>query len=130
MLLRLTPIKVEDLLSPHSKDDHPSGLLQHEHFNAWKFLHDLISFGPKYFHKYRHELEDPEVIEQIPLVKTSQVPNKALDSSTNVPVQNAEALEAFFQQAGISDGTENPKVHNINNQVTLVFGNLLTGKHI
>ena len=126
----LPSIKVEDLLSLHPEDDNPSGLLQRERFNAWKFLHDLINFGPKYFRKYGRELGDPEVIEQIPLVKTSQVPNKALDISPNAPAQNAEALEAFSWQAGIGDSTENPKAHNINNQVTLVFGDLLTGERI
>jgi hypothetical protein len=126
----LLSIKVEDLLLVHLEDDHPSGLLRRERFNAWKFLHDLINFGPKYFRKYRRELGDPEVIEQIPLVKTFQVPNKALDISPNAPAQNAEALEAFFRQAGIGDSTENTKAHDINNHVTLVFGDLLTGERI
>ena len=126
----LPSIKVEDLLLLHPEVDHQSGLLRRERFNAWKFLHDLINFGPKFFRKYRSDLGDPEVIEQIPIVKTSQVPNKALDISPNAPAQNAEALEAFFRQAGIGDSTENPKVHDINNQVTLVFGDLLTGERI
>lgn len=73
-------IKIEQLLNIHAeKNDHPSGLLRRDRFNAWKFLQDLIEHGPKSFAKFKKNLKHPDVIEQIPITKTCQVPNRALD---------------------------------------------------
>ena len=69
-------------------------------------------------------------MEQIPIVKTSQVPNRTLDIHLSSVVQNAEALEALFGQAGIGDPTDNPHVADIRNHTVLVFGDLLTGEHV
>ena len=125
------PTKIEHLLSIHPEtDDHPSGLLRRDRFNAWKFLHDLVHFGPEYFRKFVKTLGHPEVIDEIPLEKTQQIPNRALDIAPSTPSQNAEALEAFFRQAGIGDPNENPQSFDIGNSVVLVFGDLLTGERI
>jgi hypothetical protein len=123
-------VDTEDLANLHPEQDHPSGLLRDERFNAWKFLHDLLNYGPEHLRKYKTELGDPEVIDAIPLKKTSQVPNTALDVAPSTPAQNAEALDAFFKQAGIGDPTENPHVQSTDNSVILVFGDLLTGERI
>ena len=66
----------------------------------------------------------------IPLKKTTQVPNTALDVAPSTPAQNTEALDAFFKQAGIGDPKENANTQSTNNLVVLVFGDLLTGECI
>ena len=126
----LPKVDTEDLTNIHPEQEHPSGLLQDEQFNAWKFLYDLLNHGPEYLQKYKAKLDDPEVVDAIPLKKTSQVPNTALDMAPSTPAQNAEALDAFFRQAGIGDPTENSHMQSANNTAILVFGDLLTGEHI
>ena len=123
-------VDTDDLLGIHLEEDHPLGLLRDERFNAWKFLHDLVNYGPENFQKYKPQLRDAEVVDVIPLKKTSQVPNTALDVAPSTPAQNAEALDAFFKQAGIGDPNKNPHAQSTNNFVVLVFGDLLTGEHI
>jgi hypothetical protein len=123
-------IETEHLLMLHQEAPHPSNLLRRERFNAWKFLHDLVWFGPEYFHKFRTALGDPEEIECIPVIKTQQVPNRSLDLSPNAPAQNAEAIEALLRQAGIGDPSEDPRVETIGNRTILIFGDLLTGERI
>ena len=123
-------VDIVDLMGIHPEQDHPSGLLRDERFNAWKFLHDLLNYGPEAFQKYKVKLGDPEVVDAIPLKKTTQVPNTALDVAPSTPAQNAEALEAFFKQAGIGDPKENAHMQSTGNFVVLVFGDLLTGERI
>ena len=60
-------VDIVDLVGIHPEQDHPSGLLRDERFNAWKFLHDLLNYGPEAFQKYRVKLGDPEVVDAIPL---------------------------------------------------------------
>ena len=123
-------IETEHLLKLHPEAPHPSNLLRRERFNAWKFLHDLVYFGPEYFHKFRIDLGDPEEIECIPVVRTSQVPNRSLDISPNAPAQNAEAITALLRQAGVGDPSEDPRVETIGNHIVLISGDLLTGERI
>ncbi|KAG6917690.1 hypothetical protein DXG01_001460 [Tephrocybe rancida] len=66
-------IPLMNLLSIHLEEEHPSGLVQRQQFNCWKFLHDLIHFGPEWFRKFRYQLGDPEIVEGIPVTKTTQV---------------------------------------------------------
>jgi hypothetical protein len=42
-------VDIVDLMGIHPEQDHPSGLLRDERFNAWKFLHDLLNYGPEAF---------------------------------------------------------------------------------
>ena len=93
-------------------------------------MHDLVHFGPKYFHKFCKALGDPEEIECIPIVKTSQVPNQSLDISLNAPAENADAIKSLLRQAGFGDPSEYPRVETIGNHVILISGNLLTGECI
>jgi hypothetical protein len=123
-------IETQQLLMLHQEAPHPSNLLRRERFNAWKFMHDLVHFGPEYFRRFCKALGDPEEIECIPLVKTSQVPNRSLDISPNAPAQNAEAIESLLRQAGVGDPSENPRVEPIGNHVILISGDLLTGERI
>ncbi|RDB20638.1 hypothetical protein Hypma_012103 [Hypsizygus marmoreus] len=123
-------VTIEQLTGIHPEAEHPSGLLRGERFNAWKFLQDLLNYGPEFFGKYKSKLGDPEVVDAIPLKKTSQIPNPALDVALSTPAQNAEALDAFFKQAGIGNPKEDSRVKSIRNFVLLVFGDLLTGERL
>ena len=123
-------IETEHLLALHPEAPHPSNLLRRERFNAWKFLHDLVYFGPEYFHKYCRTLGDPKEIESIPIIKTAQVPSRSLDISPNAPAQNAEAIESLLRQAGVGDPSEDPWVEAIGNHAILISGDLLTGERI
>lgn len=56
----------------------------HTHVTTWTLIQHP---GPKYFRfrKFKKDLEDPELVDQIPLKKTQKVPNRALDISPGVP---------------------------------------------
>jgi len=128
----LTPIPDNGLYNIHPEESHASGLTRRQRFNAWKFRYDLVNFGPEYFRRFSKKLGRPEEVEVIPRTKSAQVPLRALDISPSSPLGNADALKAFFRQAGIGDPSDEPeaKVKEINNTVVLVFGDLLTGQHV
>ena len=127
---RVPPVAMKQLLELYPESAHPSGLRRRQRYNAWKFLEFLIMYGPESLQKYQISLGEPEIIDAIPVQKTSQVPNRTLDIAPSTAAQNAEALEAFFQQAGVGDPAENSHVHDLDNNVILVFGDLLTGERI
>lgn len=66
-------VTVEDLFKVHAQSLDDDGLLQHDHFNAWVFHHDLVHHGPQAFHQFILQLGSPEIIEQILLTKTKQI---------------------------------------------------------
>ena len=53
-------IPFEKLLKIHLEVKTSGGLSCRKRFNAWKYLSDLIEFGPPYFHKFRGKLGDPK----------------------------------------------------------------------
>lgn len=109
---------------------HPSGLWRRQRFNAWKFLHDLVHFGPEAFRGFRERLDKPEEIDVILPEKTTQVPMQAMDIKPSTPAENADALEHIFQQSGIGDPNEHPMATGLGDHVALVCGDLLTVQHI
>ncbi|KAF8168746.1 hypothetical protein BJ912DRAFT_862514, partial [Pholiota molesta] len=123
-------IDFDDLLTIHPEIPDSNDMLPRDRFNAWKFLHDLIHYGPEYFRAYKHQLGNPEELDCIPVTKTTQTPCQTLNIHPSSPLQNAEALESFFQQAGVGDPSESPEAHPVGNHVVLVFGDLLTGERI
>ena len=50
-------ITFDQLHSLYPEEPHPSGLTRRQHFGAWKYLVDLIEFGPPYFRKYKLEVD-------------------------------------------------------------------------
>lgn len=116
-----------------------------DQFNAWKFLADLIAYGPSSFQSFREMLGDPEEIDCIPLVKMEQVPLRASRTGPSTPARNATVIEEFFRQSNIGEYTEplidsedppsqplatNNAPANLGNQVILMFGDQLTGQHL
>ena len=135
-------ITFDQLHSLYPEEPHPSGLTRRQRFGAWKYLVDLIEFGPPYFRKYKLEVSKygPESIRQIPLTKTSQTPLRANNISPSTVPNNAVVLEDMFRQAGIGDPTDpddedhdpasNEHLRELGNSVIIVFGDLLTGQHV
>ncbi|KAF8170079.1 hypothetical protein BJ912DRAFT_861513 [Pholiota molesta] len=125
-------ISFYDLLNIHPKPPpHPTGLTRRERFNAWKYRSDLVQFGPEYFRTFLKDLGDPEAIDEIPILKTSQTPLRAVDVSPSTPAGNVEALKSFFQQTKIGDPLDSGEdIQSVGNSVVLLFGDLLTGQHI
>ena len=128
----LPVIPIAQLLAKVCPDTtrHPSGLWQRQHFNTWKFLHDLVHFGPESFRGFQERLRKPEEIDVILPEKTFQVPMQAMDIKPSTPAENAEALEHIFQQSGIGDPNEHPMATSLGDHVALVCGDLLTVQHI
>lgn len=109
-----------------SRDD----LNRHECFALWKFLNDLISHGPAYFSRFAKNLGDPEVVEQIPVVKSKQVPAAAMDINQSTVQGNADAITNLCKQAGIGDRTVDEGAEDIGDHVILVHGDLLTCERV
>jgi hypothetical protein len=91
----LPKVQLQDLLMIYPEEPHPSNLLRRDRFNAWRFLHGLVYFGSESFHQFRKDLGEREAVDCIPAVKTSQIPNRALDTSPNAPAENAEPSSIF-----------------------------------
>ncbi|KAK7692792.1 hypothetical protein QCA50_004425 [Cerrena zonata] len=140
---KLNPYAIPDDLPPNpdvyklmriheERERHPSGLLRRTRFNAWVILYTLVHHGPGYFRKFRRELGKPEVIEQIPLVKTRQIPVRAMDINPSTVGGNGDVLTDLFRQAGIGDPTEDGQNHvqPIGNTIILVHGDLGTGERL
>ncbi|KAJ8695821.1 hypothetical protein PTI98_005742 [Pleurotus ostreatus] len=127
------PINEDELLQLHPETlEHPTGLLRSGRFNTWVFRRDLIQHGPPFFRRYLKELGKPEVVEQIPVVRSSQVPAKMMDISQSTPQGNGDALADLFRQVNVGDPTEKGcnEVTDVKNYVVLVHGDLLTGERI
>ncbi|EKM73763.1 hypothetical protein AGABI1DRAFT_134132 [Agaricus bisporus var. burnettii JB137-S8] len=105
-----------------------------ERFNSWKFLVDLVTYGPPRFAVFKGNLGEPEEIESIPLTKTKQVPLRASRTGPSTPAKNATVMEEFFCQSNIGELTSLSSSTSIpihpGNNVLLMFGDLLTGQHI
>lgn len=126
-------VSEDNFLELHPEDpDHPSGLMRRDRFNILVFLQDLIHHGPEYFRQFSRVLEKPETIDQIPVVKSKQIPAKMMDISPSTPAANADALADLFRQGGVGDSHEQGSAHvtDLGNQVVLVHGDLLTGERI
>ncbi|KAH9951072.1 hypothetical protein B0H21DRAFT_801792 [Amylocystis lapponica] len=117
-------------IHPEILSDSSIELTRRQRFNAWKFMHDLISHGPEYFRRFAKDLGTPETIDQIPLVKSRQVPAEGMDINESTIQGNADALDSLFKQGGIGDAREAPGVTDIGDHVVLVHGDLSTCERV
>lgn len=121
-------IGMEQLLAIHQEPEAPpNGLLRRDRFNAFKFLSDLVEYGPQYFQTFRGKLTEPEIVDAIPLTTSKQVPLHAMDISPSTPAANGDVLGNIFSQAGV--GTD-PGQCDPKNRAMLVSGDLLTGERL
>ncbi|KAJ3569499.1 hypothetical protein NP233_g4998 [Leucocoprinus birnbaumii] len=49
-----------------------NGLRPREQFIVWKFLFDLVNYGPTYFSQFKAQLGEPEEFECIPVIKSHE----------------------------------------------------------
>ncbi|KAF7333245.1 hypothetical protein MSAN_02426600 [Mycena sanguinolenta] len=94
---------IHDLEELHPEVDHSSGLTRRERFNAWKFLSDLIMYGPDFFQQFRAVLGKPEMIEQIPVVKMQWAPAKSMDIKQSTVAGNLQVIPNLLEQGGVGD---------------------------
>ncbi|KAG6849308.1 hypothetical protein H0H93_009576 [Arthromyces matolae] len=108
-----------------------SSLNRRERYNAWVFLRDLIQHGPDSFKKYKSQLESPELIDAIPVVKYHQVHARMMDTACATPAENASVIEDLLsKQGGVGDASKDPHLVNIGNQVIIMYGDLGVGERI
>ncbi|KAI5982402.1 hypothetical protein EDD15DRAFT_2144998, partial [Pisolithus albus] len=91
------------LLSINPEASTPNRLTCQEHFNAWMFLSDLCTHGPEYFRTLKRDITEPEVIDQIPLIKTDLVAARAMDVNNSTISGNIRAVVDLLRQGGIHD---------------------------
>ncbi|CDO69125.1 hypothetical protein BN946_scf185042.g27 [Trametes cinnabarina] len=130
-VLKAEEVKWWELLKLHPEEPLGSSTLtRRERFRQWKFLNDLVHYGPEYFWQFAEALGEPETIEQIPLVKSKQVPVEGMDINQSTVQGNADALEDLFRQAGVGDAEETPSRTPIGKHVVLVHGDLGTCERV
>ena len=127
-------IPLEELINMYREEPqvmHPSKLYsRQQRFRWWKFLHDLIEYGPEYFRQFRGKLDKPEQVHAIPVSRTTQVPMRAMDIKPSTPSQIGDVISALSDQSGVGDSEIDPQKRDLGNHVWLVFGDLLTGQHL
>ncbi|KAJ7827556.1 hypothetical protein B0H13DRAFT_2373776 [Mycena leptocephala] len=130
------PRTVTDLEDLHPEQDHPSGLTRRERFNAWKFLFDLLTYGPHFFHQFLSGLGLPEMIEQIPVTKMRWAPAKSMDTKQSTAAGNLKVVPDLLEQGGVSDPTQDTDsvwestLLSIVAYVILFHGDLGTGERL
>ncbi|KAJ7899220.1 hypothetical protein B0H14DRAFT_3543559 [Mycena olivaceomarginata] len=124
------PRTVTDLEDLHPEQDHPSGLTRRERFNAWKFLFDILTYGPHFFHQFLSVLGLPEMIEQIPVVKMRWGTGKSTVAG------NLKVVPDILEQGGVGDPTQDKDsiwestLLSIVAYVILFHGDLGTGERL
>lgn len=126
----LPELDFESLLALRDTEIDEDGLSSSQAFQAYQFLHDLLFHGPSYFHQFRSLLKEPKVKDQIPIVKTQQIPARAMNINMSTTVGNVDALENLQKQAGIGDPAEQPGVVDRNKYILPVHGDLGAGERI
>ncbi|KAH9855610.1 hypothetical protein C2E23DRAFT_950349 [Lenzites betulinus] len=124
------PASWTDLMSIYPDELDSSNLTRRNRFDRWKLIYDLVHHGPAYFHRFSTDLGEPEVVEQIPIVKSQQVPVEGMDINQSTVQGNADALEALFRQGGVGDVAETPGVTPLGDHVVLVHGDLATCERV
>ncbi|KAG1846699.1 hypothetical protein C8R48DRAFT_750575 [Suillus tomentosus] len=102
----LPPRGCLDLMKLHPETAHSSGLSRREQWNAYKFLTDLIQYGPEYFRQFKVSLRCPEAVDKIPLAKMTWQPARAMDINQSKVAGNIQAIAELLDQGGVGDPTE------------------------
>ncbi|KAG1805966.1 uncharacterized protein BJ212DRAFT_1283060 [Suillus subaureus] len=120
----------KDLLSLQPDTPNSSGLTHCDHFNLWKFLFNLVTYGPPYFMQFKDQLHEPELIEGIPVIKTPTIAALAMDVSNSTVAGNIQSVINLLEQGRIMepDTFDDPEIPNISEYVVLFHGDLGTGE--
>jgi hypothetical protein len=121
-----------DLLGLHVDTPDSLGLSHHDRFNSWKFLSDLISYGPPCFSQFCGRLHEPEAIEAIPITKMPIIATSAMDVSNSTVAGNIQSVVDLLKQGGIRDPTviDDPEMPDISEYVVLFHGDLGMGERL
>ncbi len=96
---------------------------------AWHFRRALVLLCPGLAH-FREKLGTPETLLQIPVMKTTHVPCRAMDINQSTHDGQAQIIENLLAQANLGDPTDFPGVHDLDDHVLLFHGDLGTGERI
>jgi len=96
---------------------------------AWHFQYALVTFSAL-FNSMRANLGTPETVFQIPIMKTIQVPCRAMDINQSTNDGQAQILENILAQANLGDPTDTPGVVDIREHVILIHGDLATAERL
>jgi hypothetical protein len=92
---------------------------------------DLCTHGPQYFHQFKSEIPPPEVIEEIPLHKTSITAARAMDINNSTVSRNICAVTDLLAQGDIFDPvSSNLESPDISQHIVLIHGDLGTGERL
>ncbi|KAG1836731.1 hypothetical protein DFJ58DRAFT_719029 [Suillus subalutaceus] len=121
-----------DLLSLHKDTPDEADLTRRNRFNSWKFLLDLVSYGPPYFSQFHNQLHEPEAIEAIPVIKTPIIATSAMDVSNSTVTGNIQSVVNLLEQGGIGDpaAVDDPGMPDISEYIVLFHGDLGTGERL
>ncbi|KAJ8591097.1 hypothetical protein M405DRAFT_932356 [Rhizopogon salebrosus TDB-379] len=124
-----------DLLSIHSQPSEIPGpdliLTRRDKFNSWMFLMDLCTHGPEYFHRFHSEIQEPEGVEKIPLIKTPITATRAMDINNSTMSGNIRAVTELLAQGGIFDPINTEfETPDVSQHVVLIHGDLGTGERL
>ncbi|KAF8226811.1 hypothetical protein L208DRAFT_1300200 [Tricholoma matsutake] len=128
-------ITMEQLLNIHPEPDPEQfgGLSRRDRYNSWKFLFDLVHYGPVPFHALQAKIGKPDIIEQIPVTKTPITPARAMNCSNSSVSGNIETILNLMEQGGVGDPNDMDakfEVVDVSPFVVLFHGDLGTGDQI
>lgn len=116
-------------IHPDSLDPH--GLSRRQRWNAYKFLADLVKYGPPHFGQFQDLLHHLEAVDQIPFVKMQQAPARAMDINQSKVAGNLQAIEELLRQGGVGDPSESKfDVADMREHVIIFHGDLGTGERV
>ncbi|KIK34579.1 hypothetical protein CY34DRAFT_26822 [Suillus luteus UH-Slu-Lm8-n1] len=119
-----------NLLRLHPDSLNAAGLSHRDCFNSWKMLGDLINYGPLYFHQFKDQLGELEIVESIPVVKTPILAACAMHLSNSTVSRNISSVVELLRQGGIDDPDkiDDPDMLDISEYILLFHGDLGSGE--
>ena len=102
-------------------------------FRAWKYLYDLCHHGPAYFAQFRTVLGQPEVVDQIPLIRTPITPARSMEFSNSTVAGNISTIIDLMRQGGVGDPDDPDTIYEVKDgmlHIIFFHGDLGTGDRI
>lgn len=120
----------QKLISLRNRDIDNFGQTAHQQYQAWKFRYNLTHHGPEYFRRFIQQLGRPPTLDQIPIVKTEQIPVRAMDINQSTAKGNADAIVSILNQAGVGDSSETTGLVELGDCVVITHGDLSTCERV